>query len=179
MRGAGFRLEEERTPCGWSKGNQMDKKPFYHISPVPLEKDTILTNGLYGQKIRDPQFIASNYFQHIKEEIFEEVRAIKYPTAPSRLNSVFLCPDLIAAKFYRSTWHKYKSFIYEIEVLEGEPFIVDMHLLECNGFVYGTIKSCAEKYWQLSRHQDSCTLEAILNGKALVRQLISSPSIIL
>ncbi len=156
----------------------MVKKTFYHISLVPLAENTILTNGLYGQKIRNPQFRASNYFQYIKEEIFEEVRAIKFPTAPSRLNSVFICPDLIAAKFYRSNWNKYKSYIYEIEVLEGEPFIVDMDLLNCNGFEYGIMKSCAEKYWQQSHHQDSCTLEAILNGKAIVKQLISSPSIL-
>ena len=156
----------------------MNNKIFYHISEIPLDEGVILTKGLWGGKMRDNQFRNMNYSQYMKEEIFEDVRVSKFSDVPSRMKSVFLTADLSSAKFYRSNWKKYRAHIYEVEVESGEPFIVEMDLLNCNGSEYGIIKSCAEKYWSQQHHPDSCTLEAILDGEAVVRTLISPPSII-
>ena len=156
----------------------MNNTLFYHISKKPLELGTNLLNGQYGKYIQSPRLKQSNYPQYIKEEVFERVRLNKFPDAPSRFNCVFLFQDLISAKFFNSSWNKYKSYLYEIEVLNGKPYLVEMDLLECNGRDYSTIEACAEKYWSKTCHKESCTLEVLVNGDAVVRNLISEPSTI-
>lgn len=149
---------------------------LFHISAVPLTPGTVLTSGLWGQKTVQMQ--ATNYTQYMKEEIFEDVRKSRFPLAPSRLGSVFLFPDETSAHFYRANWLKYHAHIYEIEVFSGNPFVVEMDLLNCNGSQYAQIQSNADKYWRQLQHSNSQTLEVILNGQAKVKSLVAQPSVL-
>src|SRR4051812_29196484 len=120
----------------------------------------------------------SNYAQYMKEEIFEDVRKLRFPQAPSRFISVFLFPDATSAHFYRANWKKYRAYIYEVDLVSGTPFVVEMDLLNCNGLDYAKIQSNADKYWHQLRHPNSQTLEAILDGQAKVRELVAEPSVL-
>jgi hypothetical protein len=149
---------------------------LFHISVTPLSTGTILSSGLWGGKIG--QMRTSNYAQYMKEEIFEDIRKSRFPQAPSRLGSTFLFPDVTSAHFYRANWMKYNGHIYEVDILSGTPFVVEMDLLNCNGLDYAKIQSNADKYWRQLQHQNSQTLEAILNGQARVQALVAPPSIL-
>lgn len=165
----------KRSKANLSK-SPTSKVEFFHMSVSPLPKGAVLSTGLWGEKTNSMR--ASNYPQYMKEMIFEEVRASLFPHAPSRLSSVFLFPDLVSARFYRANWMKYGAHIYEIEILSGNPFVVEMDLLNCNGAAYPTIKSKAEKYWNQVQHNFSQTLEAVLQGEARVGDVIEFPSTI-
>ena len=156
----------------------MSGEKMYHVSRRPLSDGTTLMVGAFGEKMQLDDYIASNYHTHIKENIFEEVRKLHYPDAPSRFNAVFLFPDFNTAKDFYAQVCGYKNYVFEVEIQEGTPFIVEMNLLKCEGMRYENLKFNAHKYWQQVKHPNSGTLEVILNGKAVVKKTVLSPSVI-
>lgn len=149
---------------------------YYHVSRRELRLDTILTKGVYGERIRRPDFVEEHYSSHLKEEIFEAVRKAQQPELPSRLASVFLFQDLATAQAFYANQGRYQQYLYAVDILEGEPFRAEMDLLHCEGASYTQIAACAERYWQQIHHPNSQTIEVLLDGKAAVKQLILSPS---
>lgn len=149
---------------------------FYHVAQRPLRIGTALTVGVYGERIRQEDFVARHYAPYIKEEIFEEVRRLHYPDAPSRLNCVFLYPDLNIAREYYANTCGYKNYVYAVEIEEGQPFVVEMDLLRCDGMPFSVLVANAHKYWQQVSHPNSGTLEAILSGRVIVKELVLEPS---
>lgn len=156
----------------------MAQKKMYHISQRVLREGTTLTVGTYGERLRRTDFIEQNYEVHIKEEIFEMVRAQHYPQAPSRFNAVFLYPEFSIAKEYYANHFNYQQYVYEVEVLDDAIFVAEMDLLRCDGLSVQIIKSNAHKYWQQVQHPNSGSLEAVLAAKAIVRKLVLEPSFI-
>jgi hypothetical protein len=157
----------------------MANEIMYHVSRHALREGTTLTIGIYGERIRRDDFIEANYHKHIKEEIFEQLRLQHYPKMTSRFNAVFLFPELAMAKAYYAAIGGYENYVYAVEILEGEPFLVETDLLRCDGMRYDLIQANAHKYWQQVMHSHSCTLEAILNGKAIVKKMVLEPSTII
>ena len=104
---------------------------FYHISRRSIREGATLTQGIYGERIIDQHTVESNYELYIKEKIFEDVRVLQFPELPSRLNCVFLYSNLEIAKFYWAYKHLYQAYIYEVEIVYGEPFLAEMDLLNC------------------------------------------------
>jgi len=153
----------------------MEEK-FYHISRREINKGKALTQSIYGERIIDQTTVEGDYNLYIKEKIFEDIRTLKYPKAPSRLNCVFLYPDLSIARFYWAKEYLYQAYIYEVEIKSGQPFQAEMDLLHCDGLRYTQIKKNANKYWNQIYHPNSCTLECLLDGKAVVKNLIEAPS---
>ncbi len=149
---------------------------FYHISRREISKGATLTQSIYGERIIDQSTVDHNYNLYIKEKVFEEVRRNIKPDAPSRLNCVFLYSSLEIARFYWAKEHHYQAYLYEVEIQRGTPFIAEMDLLHCNGRRYTLIKTNAEKYWSGVFHENSCTVECLLDGKATVKSLIEGPS---
>lgn len=150
---------------------------MYHLSNRIIRSGTDLTLGVYGERIRRSDFVEQHYQQHIKEEVFEQVRKAYYPEAPSRFNAVFLFPDFATAKaFYAHTYH-YEYYLYEVELAEGVlPFMAEMNLLNCDGLSFEDIQSNAHKYWQQLQHPQSGSIEVIFSGKATVKKMLLSPS---
>lgn len=149
---------------------------FYHAAPRPLGIDTTLTVGIYAERVRDEEFVRRHYARYLLEEIFEDIRQRHYAQAPSRFNCVFLFPDLSIAREFYANACGYKNYVYAVEVVDGEPFVAEMDLLRCEGQRYEVICQNAHKYWQQKQHPNSGTLEVLLSGKALVRQLVLEPS---
>lgn len=154
----------------------MAKEIMYHVSRRPLREGTTLTLGAYGERIRSDDFIEENYSIHIREELFEEIRRQHYPQAPSRFNAVFLFPEFSIAKAFYANTCAYKNYVFEVEILEGTAFSVEMDLLKCEGMRFEQITEYAHKYWQQLTHPQSGTVEVILNGKAIVRKTVLEPS---
>lgn len=149
---------------------------YYHVSKRELRLDTILTKGVYGEKIRRPDFVEQHYATHLKEEIFEAIRQAEFPSLPSRLSSVFLWQDLATAQAFYAHQGHYEHYLYAVEILEGEPFPAEMDLLYCEGVAYTQIAQCARHYWKQVHHPNSQTIEVLLDGKAAVKKLILPPS---
>ncbi|CAA6813249.1 MAG: Unknown protein [uncultured Aureispira sp.] len=145
---------------------------YYHVSNRKLREGTILTLGVYGERIRRHDFVEQKYATYIKEEIFEAIRLSNYAHLPSRLNCAFLFADLAVAR----TFYAYKSYVYAVEVEEGTPLLVEMDLLNCDGLNYEQITSCAHKYWTQRKHPASGTLEVLLDGKVKVKKMLLAPS---
>lgn len=145
---------------------------YYHVSHRKLREGTILTLGVYGERIRRHDFVEQKYPTYIKEEIFEAVRLAHYADLPSRLNCTFLFADLAVAR----TFYAYKSYVYAVEVEEGKPLLVEMDLLNCDGFDYERITLCAHKYWKQKKHPNSGSLEVLLEGKVKVKKMLLAPS---
>lgn len=153
----------------------MEQK-FYHISGREITKGKALTQSIYGERIIDQTTVDRDYNHYIKEKIFEDIRQQYFPKAPSRLNCVFLYPDINIARFYWAKEYLYQAYLYEVEIKSGTPFTAEMDLLNCDGLRYTQIKKNANKYWKQIFHPNSCTLECLLDGKAVVKRLIEAPS---
>ncbi len=91
-------------------------------------------------------------------------------------NCIFLFPDLAIAKEFYANTCGYQHYVYEVEVIKGDPFIVEMDLLKCNNMSYAKIKTNAHKYWEQVSHTNSGTLEVLLRGEAKVKNLVLEPS---
>lgn len=154
----------------------MKSNIFYHVSPNRLTEETILTIGIYGERIRRHNFIEENYATYIKEEIFEAIRLQYYPDLPSRFNCVFLFSEMTFAKESYANQGAYKAYVYEVELVEGKLIKVEMDLLRCDGATFEEINSCAHKYWKQLKQPNSATLEILLNGQAKVKKLLLEPS---
>jgi hypothetical protein len=149
---------------------------FYHISRRSIRDGATLTQGIYGERVIDQKTVDAKYELYIKEKMFEDIRALEFPNLPSRLNCVFLYNNLEIAKFHWAYEYSYQAYIYEVEIVKGEPFVAEMDLLNCNKMRYTQIKNNAEKYWSQVYHPDSCTLECLLDGEAKVKELVEGPS---
>ncbi len=149
---------------------------YYHISRREINKGKTLTQSIYGERIIDQQTVDKDYNLYIKEKIFEDIRSQDYQDTPSRLNCVFLYPDINIARFFWAKEYLYQAYLYEVEIKNGVPFMTEMDLLHCDGLRYTQIKKNAHKYWQQIYHPNSCTLECLLDGKAVVKRLVEAPS---
>ncbi len=151
---------------------------YYHVSKRILREGTILTVGVYGERIRRHDYIENQYKTYIKEEIFESLRSAHYPELPSRLDCVFLFSKEEEAMMSYSFINAYKGYVYEVEIRSGKPLEVEMDLLHCDGRSYREIQESAHKYWKGIKHKNSASLEVLLCGEALVRKLVLAPSIL-
>ena len=151
---------------------------YYHVSKRILREATILTVGVYGERIRRHDYIENQYKTYIKEEIFESLRAAHYPELPSRLDCVFLFAKEEEAIMSYCSVNAYKGFVYEVEIRSGKPSQLEMDLLHCDGLSYHEIEESAHKYWRGIKHENSATLEVLLNGEALVKKMVLAPSIL-
>lgn len=149
---------------------------YYHVSTRELRINTILTQGIYGERMRRHDTIAGNYSTYIQEELFELVRQKEHPKQPSRFNCVFLFDALATATYFYAQVGRYQHYIYEVEIIEGDRFIAEMDLLNCVGSSTQTIQKSAEHYWNGKHHLGSTTQEVLLNGKAKVLKLVVGPS---
>lgn len=152
------------------------KKTYYHLSNRRLRKGVQLTKGIYGERIQRPDFVEVNYHQHIKENIFEQIRKEYAPKLPSRLDCIFLFEQLETAKAYYALQRNYEAFLYEVQIEEGQPKVFDMSLLDCEGRSFRQISTFAKAYWQQKKHEHSQTLEVLLDGIAIVNNILLQPS---
>ena len=80
------------------------------------------------------------------------------------------------AKAYYALKHNYDAFLYEVQIEKGLAEVFDMSLLDCEGRSFRQISTFAQAYWQQKKHQHSQTLEVLLDGTAVVNNILLQPS---
>ncbi|MCU5025397.1 DUF2441 domain-containing protein [Bacillus cereus] len=147
---------------------------FYHASNSELKKGELLTVN-YGKAIQHPDFYRENehnYAQHLREMIFEEVRKINFPSAPSRLESKYLVKDLKAALAYRKEFNK--NYVYEVELEEpGRIITADMTWINFStGKHYEDLKALARNYFSEKR-SENYFFETLYDGPVRVKNKVN------
>ena len=147
---------------------------FYHASKKKIKKGELLTVN-YGKAIQHPDFYRENehnYAQHLREMIFEEVRKINFPSAPSRLESKYLVKDLKAALAYRKEFNK--NYVYEVELEEpGRIITADMTWINFStGKHYEDLKALARNYFSEKR-SENYFFETLYDGPVRVKNKVN------
>jgi len=105
------------------------------------------------------------------EKLFEEGRLQHNPSAPSRLNAIYLCPSLESCKWTR----KGSTTVYEVQIESGNPFITDAEIFTEAVQRYDRNKEedvshWIEDYWTINPNEIySHTPEMLLHSTAKVR----------
>ncbi|ACK88080.1 hypothetical protein BCAH820_4367 [Bacillus cereus AH820] len=147
---------------------------FYHASNADLKKGDLLTIK-YGKAMQHPNFYKEsehNYAQHLREMIFEEVRKVNFPSAPSRLDSKYLVKDLKAALAYRKKFNI--NHVYEVEIEEpGRIITADMTWIDfSSGKHYEELKMLAHNYFSEKR-SENYFFETLYDGPVRVKKKVS------
>ncbi|SDC21133.1 Protein of unknown function [Bacillus wiedmannii] len=166
---------------------------FYHVSTIKLAKGDIL-EPRYGLTLCDYKHFRSDqnkYSQYLKEQIFEDVRKDKFPSLPSRINSVYVWDDLESAISYIERNRYTEAFIYEVE-LENPKLAVryDMSWLDLSNLQYYVIvKEIANHYYSGKSVSDNSldwgvyegqgiklesVWETLYKGKVTIKHLVTS-----
>lgn len=95
-----------------------------------------------------------------KEEVFEQIRAKKYPEKPPRLGSFFLFDDPALAKAKNQEWFQGKRILCKVQLLQGRTFKADSFWLNCKPENY---EENAQKYWSGEMNQNPAP-EIIFDG---------------
>lgn len=163
---------------------------FYHVSKVPVNIGDHLICGRYGKRIKEMKF---DGFHIHKESVFELVRQKIAPHAPSRLNCIFLFDNYNVACAYRFKQHKYRSYIYKVELIRNTKcFAVDHIWLDLKDEEVARIKNCATteesmkisesifveraiNYWSQKEATGTLTREVLVVGDVIVKEQILEP----
>lgn len=87
----------------------------------------------------------------LREYIFETVRLTLKPQYPSRLEALFLCPDLANAcrLISQSQPHRNHEFVYRVELVDERPVVavsMDLTRIELGDTIH-TLRQKAHLYW--------------------------------
>ncbi|MGH7855836.1 MAG: DUF2441 domain-containing protein [Candidatus Binatia bacterium] len=86
----------------------------------------------------------------LKEYVFEEVRAARFTSCPSRRKCLFLFESTDPERYIRSIGSDPRLYnVVEVELLESASLHrADPRLLDCNRLRYGGLVRQAERYWR-------------------------------
>ncbi len=113
----------------------MTDKNFFHLSPVQLEKGTILDpqrwrNGYYDPRAYNFPVVlnqSGKWKYLLKEEIFERIRKQEFPNKPSRFNCCFLCENIDDIVKFKTKIKSNEHFIYKVSVVQDKSDNIIMH----------------------------------------------------
>jgi hypothetical protein len=108
------------------------------------------------------------------EEAFERVRKQVRPEAPSRLDTIFVCP-VKKQGFCRGGWSG--PYVYKVRVT-GKTFTTDGGFFTEAIFRPGSAESWADGYWQPERLPSlvmNRAEETLVDGSVVVEKLVISP----
>ncbi|MBA7596195.1 hypothetical protein ES703_03164 [subsurface metagenome] len=111
----------------------------------------------------------------LKEYIFEEVRAVHFPSLPSRKKCMFLFDKSIDYEDYadKINFSLDKYALIEIEPIENKSKSIraKLSLLDCNGLPYDVIFEKAKEYWKGTEEINTDT-EILLEGNFIITDII-------
>lgn len=101
-------------------------RTFFHVSPLDLEKGSIIRPGNWGRVIdmypinENGKLETAHLVTVFREHVLETIRKDEFPSKPSRLRSVFVCPTFEAAANFRQRENRPFHLIYEVRPI-SEP----------------------------------------------------------
>lgn len=127
---------------------------MYHVSPILLGVGSTIQKGNWGRIIKKYTDKNANSVL-FREIILEMVRKDHYSDKPSRLDCIFLLPDLQSAWRYRNLMANW-NVIYEVEVdPKNEIHQGDYQkVLPVNQPLYDQTPEFAHNYWTVNPHID-------------------------
>lgn len=94
-----------------------ENNEYYWLGYYELGKGSIVHHGNWG-RIKKKSLV--NNLNITKELIYENIRLRIYPSYPSRLTSIFLCPSFHEIEKYQKTTGKITEVIHKVKVLEPD-----------------------------------------------------------
>jgi hypothetical protein len=88
---------------------------YYHVSMVTHLPGFVIPHGRFGSLFSNRPATVEDGFVMTWEAVLETARRLVAPTAPSRLNCLFACETLSAAKTFQSNYRK-DGTILKVEV---------------------------------------------------------------
>jgi hypothetical protein len=88
---------------------------YYHVSTVTHPPGFVIPHGRFGSLFTNRPATVEDGFVMTWEAVLETARRLVAPTAPSRLNCLFACDTLSAAKTFQSNYRK-AGTILKVEV---------------------------------------------------------------
>ncbi|WP_112964736.1 DUF2441 domain-containing protein [Agrobacterium tumefaciens] len=115
---------------------------FYHCAPIKLGVGSIIEPGNWGRII---SLVAYRHNHYHREMVFEHVRSIVKPQAPSRMDALFAFMSLEEAREYCALENLRASLIYECETIDDDA---KTYLGPLNAFALKTNEfDMAAQYW--------------------------------
>ncbi len=119
---------------------------LYHLSSFTShKKGDRIRRGHWGNNVKNSPM---TFRQAAREMIYEAVRVEKYPHRPSRLECIFLCPNLESAKQFAQ--EKKTGVFYEVKIMDStaKQFIANWRMMAGPGHTYTGAIELAEEYWK-------------------------------
>jgi len=123
------------------------KMPYYYSCSYTLAPVSVIQQGNWGRFCN-----LASIFQNTNlliEVIFENIRLREYPERPSRLNCIFLCPNVDSLRNFLNVTQRRFHLLYEVELIDNNPkmFETDWKVLPRNNVNLAAVKEAAHKYW--------------------------------
>lgn len=132
----------------------MAKETYYLACGYPLGVGSIVRKGNWGRicRLEKVGSFGQGNFKLIMELVFENVRLSKYPALPSRLDSIFLCPNEASMRQFVTECDRKFDLTYEVELVDkkAQTFETDWNISSCCNYVNSTItaiEQAAHRYW--------------------------------
>ncbi len=109
----------------------------------------------------------------LREYVFETVRLTLKPRYPSRLEALFLCPDLTQACRLISACqpHRNHEFVYRVELVDDRPVVaasMDLTRIELGDTIH-TLRQKAHLYWS---GMETETMELLTRSPIRIREKV-------
>jgi hypothetical protein len=92
---------------------------YYWAGFYKLETGSVVKAGNWGRILNITRFNA-NPFIILREQILETVRVMHYPHLPSRMQSIFLCPNRESLVQFKNQQGKHADLIHEVELVNPD-----------------------------------------------------------
>ena len=93
---------------------------YYFACSYPLENGSVVKKGNWGRICRKQPLKSANLQMLLKELVFENVRVLNFPDRPSRLECLFLFPNLESYNNFSTTIKRPFDIGYVVEIIEPE-----------------------------------------------------------
>ena len=149
---------------------------FFHCAPILLGEGSIIRRGNWGRIIRLYQNQWGSYPVAFRERVLEDIRSQEFPSKPSRLNSLFLLPDLHGAETYQNHPERRSLIIYEVELVNPNcaRHVGDWTFcfVDENSFYFDEMLEHAREYW---RGEGAGNFEYVVESDARVLRKVDGP----
>ncbi len=135
---------------------------YYHVNQAYLETESVLLPENFGRVLRSRN--AEHNPMLFREYIFEDVRKSCFPQKPSRLESIFLCQDVVSMWNFIHIAKRINELIYHVEIIkpEKEQHIAPIELVNVGEKAWTTTAQNAHAYWEWDASQTTKhTMEVI------------------
>ncbi|MEM7705605.1 MAG: hypothetical protein AAF358_08645 [Pseudomonadota bacterium] len=154
---------------------------YFWVSSHDYFMGSTISPGHWGRVLSSyligvPQLVgrhAERLPKALREYIFETVRLSLKPKHPSRLEALFLCPDLTqACRLIRACQpHRNHEFVYRVELVDDRPVVpasMDLTRIDLGDTIH-TLRQKAHLYWS---GMETETMELLTRSPIRIREKV-------